>query len=323
PVVKASNKALLSGCNLSWRSCEALSSVLSSPSCSLRHLDLSNNNLQDFELKLFSAGLKNSHCALETLSLSGCLVTEEGCVALASALSSNPSSLRELDLSYNHPGDSGLKLLSAGLEDPNWKLENLRVEPRGQQWLIPGLKKYACTLTLETSSIKLQLSENNRRLTAVRDEQPYRDHPNSSHLYQMICRDCVTPRCYWEVEVKGSVHVAVAYKGITRREIHNCRIGRNDQSWSLKCCNDRYSVWHNDREMFLSLPSSSPSSSFSSSPSVSHRVAVYVDCPTGSLSFFRVSSNTLIHLHTFSTTFTEPLYPGFRLCSFESSVFLP
>ncbi|XDV14056.1 hypothetical protein PO909_002277 [Leuciscus waleckii] len=48
--------------------------------------------------------------------LSGCMVTEEGCAALASALSSNPSHLRELDLSYNHPGDSGVKLLSDTLK---------------------------------------------------------------------------------------------------------------------------------------------------------------------------------------------------------------
>ena len=60
--------------------------------------------------------------------LSGCLITEEGCASLASALSSNPSHLRELDLSYNHPGDSGEKLLSAGLEDPHWRLDTLRYE---------------------------------------------------------------------------------------------------------------------------------------------------------------------------------------------------
>uniref|UniRef100_A0A8D3B2G7 Uncharacterized protein n=1 Tax=Scophthalmus maximus TaxID=52904 RepID=A0A8D3B2G7_SCOMX len=70
--------------------------------------------------------MKSPHCQLETLSLSGCLVTDEGCASLASALSSNPSHLRELDLSYNHPGASGGKLLSAGLEDPHWRLETLR-----------------------------------------------------------------------------------------------------------------------------------------------------------------------------------------------------
>ncbi|KAK0139751.1 NLR family CARD domain-containing protein 3 [Merluccius polli] len=117
----------LNGCKLSKRCCEALASVLSSNSSSLRELDLSTNDLRDSGVKLLSAGLGNPHCTLETLRLSGCMVTQEGCASLASALSSNPSHLRQLDLSYNHPaGGSGVTLLSAGLEDPRWRLDTLR-----------------------------------------------------------------------------------------------------------------------------------------------------------------------------------------------------
>ncbi|KAM7012955.1 NLR family CARD domain-containing protein 3-like isoform 3-T3 [Tautogolabrus adspersus] len=308
----------LSGCNFSERSCEAMSSVLSSQSSSLRELDLSNNNLQDSGVKLLSAGLKSPLCRLDTLSLSGCLITEEGCASLASALSSSP--LRELDLSYNHPGERGEKLLSAGLEDPHCRLETLRLDHGGLHRLDPGLRKYACELELDTNTVhrNLKLSDNNRKVTRVKEDQSYSDHPDRfDYCLQLLCRTGLTGRCYWEVAWRGGVHVSVSYRGIRRRGTSDeCVFGFNDQSWSLSCSDEGYSVRHNNRRTDIS------SSSSSSSSSVSHRVAVYVDCPAGSLSFYRVSSDTLIHLHTFNTTFTEPLYPGFRIWSPGASVSL-
>ncbi|XP_071320671.1 NLR family CARD domain-containing protein 3-like isoform X2 [Trachinotus anak] len=304
----------LSGCNLSERSCEILSSVLSSQSSSLKDLDLSNNNLQDSGVKLLCAGLKIAHCTLKTLSLSGCLITEEGCGSLASALSSNPSHLRELDLRYNHPGDSGVKLLSAGLEDPKWRLDILRVEPGGVQWLRPGLKKYSCELTLDTNTAhrKIKLSDNNRKAMYVEENQSYPDHPERFDWPQLLCRDGLTGRCYWEVEWREDVYISVSSRGIKRRgDSKDCVCGRNDRSWSLSCSEVHgYSVWHNNRETPVS------------SSSVSHRVAVYVDWPAGTLSFYRVSSDLMIHLHTFNTTFTEPLYPGFAVLWSGASVSL-
>ncbi|KAM6946012.1 ribonuclease inhibitor-like [Aplochiton taeniatus] len=101
----------------------SLASALSTNLSHLGELDLSYNHPGDSGVKLLSALLEHPHCRLETLRLSGCMVTEAGCAFLASALSSNPSHLRELDLSYNHPGDSGVKLLSALLDDPHCSLK--------------------------------------------------------------------------------------------------------------------------------------------------------------------------------------------------------
>ncbi|XP_041665706.1 protein NLRC3-like isoform X1 [Cheilinus undulatus] len=313
PVVKASNKALLSGCNLSERSCGALSSVLSSQSSSLRDLDLSTNDLQDSGVKLLSTGLKSPHCRLETLSLSGCMVTEEGCSSLASAL--RRSCLTELDLSYNHPGERGEKLLSALLEDPDCRLETLRLDHGGRHTLEPGVKKYVCEVEVDTNTVnrRLRLSDNNRTVTYVMEDQSYPDHPDRfDKCSQLLCGTGLTGRCYWEVEWRGRIYVSVSYRGIRRRgDGDECVFGSNDQSWILICSDHGYYVRHNNRVTEISSSSSS-----------SGRVGVYLDHPVGSLSFYRVSSDRLIHLHTFNTTFTEPLYPGFMLSPPGSSVSL-
>ncbi|XP_048050881.1 NACHT, LRR and PYD domains-containing protein 12-like isoform X2 [Megalobrama amblycephala] len=314
PAVINCRKALLAGCNLTAQDCEILASPLQSSNCVLRELDLSNNDLQDSGVKHLSHGLKSPKCQLDILRLSGCMVTEEGCGYVSSALRSNPSHLRELDLSYNHPGQSGVQLLNDKLKDPNYKLEILNLEHGNPFRITPGLRKYACDLTLDpnTAHTQLILSEENRKATRVEEKQPYPDHPERfENNEQVLCQESLTGRCYWEAEWSGfKADVAVAYKGISRKGVSDCWFGNSDISWSLFCTGNGFHVWHVNKSTYVPAPSPP-----------SNRVGVYVDMSAGTLSFYSVSdTHTLTHLHTFNTTFTEPLYAGFK--AYDASVSL-
>ncbi|XP_016114967.1 protein NLRC3-like [Sinocyclocheilus grahami] len=312
PAVINCRKALLAGCNLTGQSYETVSSALQSSNSVLRELNLSNNDLQDSGVKLLSDGMKSSNCQLKILRLSGCMVTEEGCQYLSSALSSNPSHLRELDLSYNHPGQAGVQLLSDKLKDSNCSLKILNLD-HGEPFRIqPGLRKYFCDLTLDpnTANIQLILSENGE-VKYVDQQQPYPDHPERfKDIPQVLCRESLIGRHYWEVERTGWARIAVSYKTISRKEATVGKFGYNNKSWCLFCTIDGFVVWHNN--LNSNIPAPFPSSK---------RVGVYLDWPAGTLSFYSISdTHTLTHLHTFNTTFTEPLYAGFKV--FDSSLSL-
>uniref|UniRef100_A0A671S3M3 NACHT, LRR and PYD domains-containing protein 12-like n=1 Tax=Sinocyclocheilus anshuiensis TaxID=1608454 RepID=A0A671S3M3_9TELE len=323
PAVMNCRKALLAGCCLTDQQCETLSSVLRSSNSHMRELDLSNNDLQDsgvnflrcylrlletfsalqssnshlMELdlsnndlrdsgvKLLSNGLKSSHCQLNILRLSGCMVTEEGCCYLSSALNSNPSHLRELDLSYNHPGESGVKLLSDLLNHPN----------------------YFCDLTMDpdTANTKLILSEENRKVTFVDEDQPYPDHPERFNKRpHVLCRERLSGRCYWESEWSGQADISVTYKGICRKgKGAECVFGFNDISWCLICSDEPFALWSDYRHIDTRVTSGS-----------CRKVGVYVDVSAGTLSFYSISdTHTLTHIYTFNTTFTETLYLNLQL----------
>ena len=165
----------------------------------------------------------------------------------------------------------------------------------------------ACELTLDpdTAYRYLSLSEGNRKVANVKEEQPYPDHPERFEWWnQVFCREGLSGRCYWEAEWSGGgADIAVAYKSIQRKgKSDDSLLGRNDKSWSLECSPDSYSARHNNKHTHIPAPSSR-----------SRRVGVYLDWPAGTLSFYSVSSDTLTHLHTFHSTFTEPLYPGFKV----------
>uniref|UniRef100_A0A8D3AQ20 B30.2/SPRY domain-containing protein n=1 Tax=Scophthalmus maximus TaxID=52904 RepID=A0A8D3AQ20_SCOMX len=296
--------------------CADFASVLCSDTSYLKELDLSGNDLEDPEVKLLSAGLASPHCQLETLRLSFCGVTEEGCTFLASALSSNPSHLRQLDLSYNHLQDSGVKLISLYRDNPLCKLEKLSVDHDAECYLKSTLKKYACTLTFDTNTAaqSLFLHDGGKQVTWVRQIQQHPGHPERyESVSQVLCHQGLTRRHYWEVEWRGRwVDVAVATRGIRRRASpYLCAFGNTDQSWSLYCSEDHYSVQHDHQSVRIAAPLRR-----------SNRVGVFLDWLGGTLSFYSVSSGTLSHIYTFYSPFTEPLYAGFGMEEEDCSVII-
>ncbi|XP_039643149.1 stonustoxin subunit beta-like [Perca fluviatilis] len=172
---------------------------------------------------------------------------------------------------------------------------------------------YACDLNLDpnTANSNLILSEGNKKATNGA-QQSYPNHPERFDKHtQVLCKESLSGQHYWELEWSlnsmGSIWVAVAYSEIDRKSCHP-QFGGNAVSWTFYRYDDKgHSLMarHNNQEVWRgSYPSDG-----------CNRVGVYLDWPAGTLSFYRVSSNTLRHLYTFHTTFTEPVYPGFGVYS--------
>ncbi|XP_071004902.1 tripartite motif-containing protein 16-like isoform X4 [Oncorhynchus clarkii lewisi] len=174
-------------------------------------------------------------------------------------------------------------------------------EPKTREQLL----QYSCQLTLDpnTAHTELSLSEGNRKVTNTGQVQPYPDHPDrftNWYQLQVLCREGLSGRCYWEVEWTGYVVTAVSYKDISRTERGNDGgFGHNNKSWSFQCSGGGYWFRHNNVGTKVSGPQSS-------------RVGVYLDHKAGTLSFYSVS-DTMTLLHRVQTTFTQPLYPGFGI----------
>ncbi|KAM4611602.1 tripartite motif-containing protein 16-like [Polymixia lowei] len=197
--------------------------------------------------------------------------------------------------------------VSDAVSDLRDKLENIlkdtwprisATEPQTREDFL----QYCCPLSLDHNSVSkyLSLSEENRKVRFVNQDQRYPAHSDRFTTYdQVLCREGLSGRCYWELEWKGgSMSAAVAYKDIERRS-YRSGFGNNDKSWSLDCSQKGYTFRLNKVEQEVSGPLSS-------------RVGVYLDHEAGVLSFYSVS-DTMTLLHKVSTTFTQPLYPGLWL----------
>lgn len=166
-----------------------------------------------------------------------------------------------------------------------------------------------CQFSLDpnTAATDLLLFDNNKQAKEVKEKQPYPDHPERfSSWTQVLCTEGLTGRRYWEVRWNGRINMGVTYRGIERRgNSDDCCIGRNDQSWGLSCSAEGYTAWHNNRPIEITQRSSCGS----------NWVGVYLDWTAGTVSFYcfpsAVSCRNRIHLYTFHSTFTKPLYPAF------------
>ncbi|XP_062849724.1 tripartite motif-containing protein 16-like [Trichomycterus rosablanca] len=183
----------------------------------------------------------------------------------------------------------------------------VRITPPPEPETREDFLQYFCRFTLDpnTAHQHLRLSEENKVVTCGTTAQSYPDHPDRFDRYsQVLCRESVSGRCYWEVEWSGNnwVYIAVSYKSISRKGFGDESLfGCNDQSWRLFFSPSSFSFWHNNKESEIPIM---PSSS---------RIGVYVDHRAGTLSFYSVS-DTMKLLHRVQTTFTQLLYPGFWVC---------
>ncbi|XP_034558009.1 tripartite motif-containing protein 16-like [Notolabrus celidotus] len=184
------------------------------------------------------------------------------------------------------------------------EVDGLLSQPEPEPKTRAEFLKYSRDITMDpnTADAFLLLSAGNRKATMMEEEQSYSSHPERSMWSQVLSRESLTGRCYWEVKWEGDgLSLAVTYRSIKRAGcMPDCTFGHNKKSWALDCNPSYYSFCTNDIQTRVLGPQTS-------------RVGVYLDHSAGVLSFYSIISDTMTLLHRFRTTFTQPLYAGLRL----------
>uniref|UniRef100_A0A3Q2EIN0 Pyrin domain-containing protein n=1 Tax=Cyprinodon variegatus TaxID=28743 RepID=A0A3Q2EIN0_CYPVA len=200
PVITSSTHALLDGCKLTENCCQLLASALSSTSSQLTDLDLSKNSLRDSGVRLLSDGLRSPHCKLKSLRLSWCGLTQKSCSHISPVLSTDCSTIRELDLGGNNLQGPGFSQLCSGLKSQNCKLETLRLNDC-------SLQKCGAEIASVLSTSSSQLKELDLCGNDLEDQG-----------VELLSNGIANPNCVLEtlrlsfcgVTVKGCTHLASA-----------------------------------------------------------------------------------------------------------------
>ena len=178
--------------------------------------------------------------------------------------------------------------------------------------VLPTVASYL-TFDPNTANSELHLSEGNRRATRIWEDYRTSEHTERfKRCPQVLCREGLLDAVYWEVVWFRGADIGVTYNSISRDgDAESCLLGHNDQSWSLECSEGGYTPCHNGKRFKSTAPKP-----------FTQRVGVYLNWPAGSLSFYGVCEDEMVHLHTFTSTFTQPLSPGFWVWAYDGSVAL-
>lgn len=312
----------MSLCSLTDASCRFLASALTSSS--LRELDLSYNHLSGAGLELVSAMLRDPRCSLQRVR----------CAALACCQSARPGSASALNAASPaaaQPGGTGSRLtkslpclisarnaavpagseqlLSSVSSSAGAHPEN---RARPTPFLLPIADAAELSLDPNTAQTDLFLSEGNRKARRWA-KQPYPDHPERFDFWaQVMSAEGLTGRCYWEAEWSGRAFIGAAYRSMSRKgSDEDSWLGKNRSSWGLNCTTDGFWAWHDGLQTALGAP-----------PSSARRLGLFLDWSAGTLTFYMVAGGDLTSLHTFHSTFSEPVHAAFRLGWMDSSVCL-
>ncbi|XP_037537328.1 E3 ubiquitin/ISG15 ligase TRIM25-like [Nematolebias whitei] len=163
------------------------------------------------------------------------------------------------------------------------------------------LLRHSQNISLDSDTANEYVSVRGNKAVKKEMKQHSSDKPKRfDSRCQVLSRQSLNERSYWEVKCSGAVSVAVAYENISRTGWDSeCGFGFNENSWALECCKFMYLFRHNNALTLISGPRSS-------------RIGVYLDHRAGVLSFYSVSETRTL-LHRVQTTFTQPLHAGVGL----------